>query len=62
MLGHVTSSYWSPNLRRSFALAMVQDGRSRTGQTLSVPMIDRTIEATVVEPVFIDQEGTRLRG
>lgn len=62
MLGHVTSSYWSPNLGRSFALAMVRDGRFRTGQTLSIPMIDRTVEARVVEPVFIDQEGARLRG
>ena len=29
MLGHVTSSYRSPNLGRTFALAMVRDGRAR---------------------------------
>lgn len=62
MLGHVTSSYLSPNLGRSFALAMVRDGRARLGQELHVPMIDRTIPVTVVEPVFLDPEGERLRG
>ncbi|HEX6142681.1 MAG TPA: glycine cleavage T C-terminal barrel domain-containing protein, partial [Geminicoccaceae bacterium] len=61
MLGHVTSSYWSPNLERSFALAMVRNGRERLGQTVDVPMIDRTIQAQVVEPVFVDKEGERLR-
>lgn len=34
MLGHVTSSYFSPNLNRSVAMAMVECGRSRLGQTL----------------------------
>jgi sarcosine oxidase subunit alpha len=34
MLGHVTSSYFSPNLGHSIALALVKDGRSRTGSRL----------------------------
>jgi sarcosine oxidase subunit alpha len=34
MLGHVTSSYFSPNLNRSIALAMVKDGGRRIGETL----------------------------
>lgn len=34
MLGHVTSSYLSPNLGRSIAMAMLESGRSRVGQTL----------------------------
>jgi sarcosine oxidase subunit alpha len=61
MVGHVTSSYPSPNLGRAFALAMVRDGRARIGQKLYVPMLDRTIAVTVTEPVFLDQEGERLR-
>jgi len=61
MIGHVTSSYLSPNLGRAFALAMVKDGRARTGQRLYVPMIDRTIAVTVTDPVFLDQAGERLR-
>ncbi len=36
MLGHVTSSYMSPNLDRSIALAMVRSGRERMGERLWV--------------------------
>jgi sarcosine oxidase subunit alpha len=61
MIGHVTSSYLSPNLSRAFALALVREGRARTGQKLYVPMIDRTIAVTVTDPVFLDKEGERLR-
>jgi sarcosine oxidase subunit alpha len=61
MLGHVTSSYMSPNLGRSFALALVREGRARIGQKLYVPMIDRTIEVAVTEPVFLDKDGERMR-
>ena len=61
MLGHVTSSYRSPNLGRTFALAMVREGRGRQGQKLYVPMQDRTITVTVTDPVFVDKEGERLR-
>jgi sarcosine oxidase subunit alpha len=34
MLGHVTSSYFSPTLGRSFALALVEGGGRRMGETL----------------------------
>jgi sarcosine oxidase subunit alpha len=61
MIGHVTSSYVSPNLGRSFALALVKDGRARIGEKLYVPMLDRTIAVTVTEPVFFDKDGERLR-
>ena len=33
-LGHVTSSYMSPTLGRSFAMALVADGRAKIGQTV----------------------------
>jgi sarcosine oxidase, subunit alpha len=62
MLGHVTSAYFSPNLGRAFALALVQDGRARIGQKLHVPLLDRTVAVTVTEPAFFDQEGARLHG
>jgi sarcosine oxidase subunit alpha len=62
MLGHVTSAYHSPNLGRSFALALLENGRARIGQKLHVPLPDRTLAVTVTEPVFIDPEGTRLHG
>ncbi|MGE6782640.1 sarcosine oxidase subunit alpha [Ensifer adhaerens] len=62
MLGHVTSSYWSENCGRSIALAMVAGGRARLGQTLYVPMTDRTIAVEVSDMVFFDKEGGRLHG
>ncbi len=34
MLGHVTSSYFSPNLGRSIAMALVKNGRARMGERL----------------------------
>ncbi|MEK0082998.1 sarcosine oxidase subunit alpha [Benzoatithermus flavus] len=60
MLGHVTSAYWSEVLGKSIALAMVAGGRSRIGETLYVPMPDRTIKVSVVAPIFYDAEGARL--
>ena len=60
MIGHVTSSYRSPELGRTFALAMLERGREMIGKTVYVPMIDRTLAVEVAEPVFIDQEGARL--
>jgi sarcosine oxidase subunit alpha len=62
MLGHVTSAYFSPNLGRSFALALVENGHGRIGQKLHVPLLDRTLAVTVTEPVFFDKEGARLHG
>jgi len=62
MIGHVTSSYWSENCGRSIALALVKDGRSKIGETLYVPMPDRTIEVEVTGTVFYDETGARLNG
>ncbi len=61
MVGHVTSSYDSPNAGGAIALALVKGGRERIGQTLRVPMPDRVIEVRVTAPVFFDPEGERLR-
>ncbi|MGH3756223.1 2Fe-2S iron-sulfur cluster-binding protein [Actinophytocola sp.] len=62
MLGHVTSSYRSAALGRTFALALVTGGRDRLGQVLHAPLGDRTIAATVTEPVLYDPEGARRDG
>lgn len=62
MLGHVTSSYHSAALERTFALALVKGGRQLIGQTVLAPLADRTIAATVTEPVFYDPEGARRDG
>ena len=60
MIGHVTSSYYSPILGRSIALALVRGGRARIGETISLPLRDRTVEAELTKPLFYDPEGERL--
>ncbi|ACM37716.1 MULTISPECIES: sarcosine oxidase subunit alpha [Rhizobium/Agrobacterium group] len=62
MLGHVTSSYWSENLGQSIAIATVAGGRARMGETLYVPMPDKTIAVEVTDMVFYDKEGSRIHG
>jgi sarcosine oxidase subunit alpha len=60
MVGHVTSSYYSPNLGRSFALALVKSGLKKKGNTLLVPMPNKTIEVEITDSVFIDPRNERL--
>ncbi|MFF4592216.1 2Fe-2S iron-sulfur cluster-binding protein [Amycolatopsis sp. NPDC001319] len=62
MLGHVTSSYRSAALGRTFALALLRSGRERVGQTLYVPVGDAVVPVTVTESVLFDKEGTRRDG
>ena len=63
MLGQVTSSYYSPNVGASIAMAMLKGGHSMMGQTVYLPMLDGdVIEAEIVEPVFFDPKGDRING
>ncbi len=62
MLGHVTSSYRSQALGRSFALALVKDGRDRIGHTLLASFQGRFAEVEVGEAVLYDKEGARRDG
>ena len=62
MLGHVTSSYMSPNVGRSIAMAMIKDGFNRKGQTLHVPAMDGSSQTVkVTDPIFFDTQGERGR-
>ena len=60
MVGHVTSSYYSPNLGRSFALALIKGGINKKGNKLLVPMPSKTIVVEITSPVFIDPHNERL--
>ena len=60
MLGHVTSSYYSPNLKKSIALGFVRGGKNMMGQKLIIPMENKKINVTVADPVFLDKENKRL--
>ena len=61
MVGYVTSSYWSPSVGRSIALALVAGGRERA--RVHAALEDgRFVAADVVSPVFFDPRGERQRG
>jgi len=62
MLGHVTSSYRSAALGRTFALALVRAGRDRIGETLYAWQDGELVPVTVARPVLYDSEGARRDG
>jgi sarcosine oxidase subunit alpha len=62
MIGHVTSSYFGARIGRSFALALVERGRERHGETVWAPLPDRSIAAKICSPVFYDAQGRRRDG
>ena len=64
MLGHVTSSYFSPTLGHSIAMALLRGGHARKGETVYFPMLDGSapIEATITDTNFYDPKGERLNG
>jgi sarcosine oxidase subunit alpha len=60
MIGHVSSSYYSPTLKRSIAMALVKGGSARMRQTIYAAMPDgRCVPAVVSSSVFYDPEGLR---
>ncbi|AET91885.1 sarcosine oxidase subunit alpha [Burkholderia sp. KK1] len=60
MLGHVTSSYYSPILKRSIALAVVKGGLDKMGESVLIPLANgKRITAKITSSVFYDSEGAR---
>lgn len=60
MVGHVTSSYYSPILDRSIALGVIKGGLSRVGEKVYFPLPDGTsVEAEITTSVFYDPKGER---
>jgi sarcosine oxidase subunit alpha len=60
MLGHVTSSYFSPILKRSIALAVVKGGLDKVGESVTIPLAGgRRMTAKITSSVFYDSEGAR---
>ncbi len=61
MIGQVTSSYKSPTLGRSIAMALIENGRSKMGETISFPLPGgKTVRALITDTVFYDKDGTKL--
>jgi sarcosine oxidase subunit alpha len=61
-LGHVTSSYDSVALGRTFALALVASGRDRIGSRLYATLDGAVMPVQVTSHVLYDPEGARRDG
>ena len=61
-IGFVTSSCYSYTLDRSIALALLEEGRERVGDTVELFLGDKTTRAQVAQPKFYDPDGARLHG
>ncbi len=63
MIGQVTSTYMSPTLGRSIAMALIENGRARMGEVISFPLEGgKVMKATITDTVFYDKEGGRIHG
>ena len=60
MIGHVSSSYYSPTCDHPIALALIKNGLNRMGDVVKVPLMSgKVIEATITDSIFYDKEGVR---
>ena len=61
MIGQVTSTYMSPTLGRSIAMALIENGRARMGETISFPLAGgKVVKARITDTVFYDKDGGRI--
>ena len=58
--GRVTSTYYSPTLKRGIAMGLIKHGPARMGQTVAFNKVDgSTVQAKIVDAVFYDKEGAK---
>ncbi|MEM7774338.1 MAG: sarcosine oxidase subunit alpha family protein [Pseudomonadota bacterium] len=58
LIGHITSSYFSPTFERSIALGLIDAGRNRVGERVYVAQRDgEPIPARVTQPNFMQHFG-----
>ncbi len=60
--GWVTSSAQSPTLGRPIAMALVERGRERMGETVRIWDLDTWRSARIADPRFYDPSGERIHG
>jgi sarcosine oxidase subunit alpha len=62
--GYMTSVAFSPSLDHWIGLGFLRNGPSRHGERIRAvdPVRDGDIEVEIVDPIFIDPKGERLRG
>ena len=60
MIGHVSSSYYSPTCDYPIALALIKNGLNRMGDVVKIPLMNgKVIDATITDSIFYDKEGAR---
>ena len=60
MIGHVSSSYYSPTCDHPIALALIKNGLNRMGDVVKIPLMSgKVIDATITDSIFYDKEGAR---
>ncbi len=58
--GRVTSTYFSPTLKKGIAMGLVHKGPDRMGEVISFTNIGgEPIKAKIVDPVFYDRDGEK---
>jgi sarcosine oxidase subunit alpha len=58
--GRVTSTYYSPTLKKGIAMGLVKHGPSRMGEVISFTKDGGGfVEARIVDPVFYDKDGEK---
>lgn len=58
--GRVTSTYYSPTLKRGIAMGLITGGLGRMGEVVEFNTVSgSTVKAKVVDPVFYDKEGEK---
>lgn len=59
-IGRVTSTYYSPTLKRGIAMGLVENGPQRMGEVIDFPMLDGTVQQVrIVDPVQYDKAGEK---
>jgi sarcosine oxidase subunit alpha len=56
----VTSTYYSPTLKRGIAMGLVHNGPSRMGETIEFAKVDGSrVPVKIVDQVFYDKDGAK---
>ena len=58
--GIVTSACFSPTLKRSIGIGLLEVGFDRKGETVTVFDDGRSFQVRIVSPVFYDPDGEKM--
>jgi sarcosine oxidase subunit alpha len=59
----VTSTYYSPTLKKGIAMGLIKGGMARAGEVVEFTKLGTSpVKARIVDPVFYDKEGAKQNG